>query len=174
MSRGYRVSWVSASGRVEGEDALSLSLCLLNILDAGEMDALLREELAAAGWSRDGRGALTRELSDGVTATLAPGADAVVATATTVRKVSAQGTDAASAEAALREAEAREQEDAKARSARRLAAIEPELRGIVGEAVQRVYVRALKQKAASMGTVESVREGTDAAGEYEVTIKVRV
>jgi hypothetical protein len=44
---------------------------------------------------------------------------------------------------------------------------------MMGEAIQRVYVEALKRKAASMGEVESLHETRGSDGEYEVTIKVR-
>jgi hypothetical protein len=174
MSRGYRVSWVSATGTAEGGDALRLSLCLLNILDAAEMAALLREELAAEGWTVGADGTATKDLGDGATATLSADGSEVLLRAESTREVTAAGTDAAGAEAALQAAVAVEAARAQATAARSLTALEPDLRAAVGEAVQRVYVRALKQKAASMGTVESVREGTDADGGYEVTIKVRV
>jgi hypothetical protein len=44
----------------------------------------------------------------------------------------------------------------------------------VAKAISRGYVEALKRRAAQMGQVESVQQGTGANGAAEVTIKVRV
>jgi hypothetical protein len=55
----------------------------------------------------------------------------------------------------------------------RLARVEPDLRAALEAAVQRVYVEALKRKAASFGAVESCSESTDADGTHEVRIVVR-
>jgi hypothetical protein len=159
MSRAYSVKQVQATAKVQGSDALALSLCLLDILDAGEMAALLREELAAAGWVANDAGALQTTLENGAEVTLSDDATEVVARLAHTR------------EAAVR---AREESRAAARAAQELDAVEPGLRAAVGEVVQRVYVRALKLRAARMGAVESVDERVGADGELELTIKVRV
>lgn len=174
MSRAYTVRQVRATARVEGGDTLALSLCLLDILDASEMAALLREELTASGWRPDARGELSISLAGGAVATLSPDATEVSLRLETTGEVSAKGSDRAAAEAAAEVARARAAARASERAARELDAQEPALRAAVGEAVQRVYVRALKRRAASMGQVESVDERVDADGELELTIKVRV
>lgn len=174
MSRAYSVRQVQATARVEGGDTLALSLCLLDILDASEMAALLREELAALGWRPDTQGDLSITLDGGAVATLSRDASEVSLRLDTLGEVTAKGDDRAQAEAAAEAARARAAARASERAAKDLDAQEPALRAAVGEAVQRVYVRALKRRAASMGQVESVDERVDADGELELTIKVRV
>lgn len=174
MSRAYSVKQVRASARVEGADALSLSLCLLDILDPSEMGALLREELAAAGWSPDERGVLSTVLPGGARVSLSDDGSEVTARIAHAREVTAQGADREAADTALREASERARARASAQAARALDALEPELRALVGEAVQRVYVRALKTRAARLGTIESVDERVGQDGQTELTIRVRV
>lgn len=174
MSRAYSVKQVRAAATVQGADALALSLCLLDILDAGEMTALLREELAAAGWVANEHGALQTILENGAEATLSDDAAEVVARLAHTREAEALGVDREAAEEALTAVRAREEARATARAAQDLDAVEPGLRAVVGEVVQRVYVRALKLRAARMGAVESVDERVGADGELELTIKVRV
>ncbi|MEZ4391274.1 MAG: hypothetical protein R3A48_09285 [Polyangiales bacterium] len=174
MSRAYTVRQVQATARVEGGDTLALSLCLLDILEPSEMSALLREELAALGWRPDAQGELSIGLDGGAVATLARDASEVTLRLERLGEVSAKGASRSEAEAAVEAARARAAARASERAARELDAQEPALRAAVGEAVQRVYVRALKRRAASMGQVESVDERVDADGELELTIRVRV
>lgn len=174
MSRAYSVKQVQATAKVQGSDALALSLCLLDILDAGEMAALLREELAAAGWVASAEGALQTTLENGAEVTLSDDATEVVARLAHTREAAALGVDREAAEEALTAVRAREESRAAARAAQDLDAVEPGLRAAVGEVVQRVYVRALKLRAARMGAVESVDERVGDDGELELTIKVRV
>ena len=174
MSRAYSVKQVRAAATVQGEDALALSLCLLDILDPGEMAALLREELAAAGWVPSARGPLQTTLENGAVVTLSDDATEVVARLANTREAEALGVDRDAAEEALVAARLREEARAAARAAQGLDAVEPGLRAAVGEVVQRVYVRALKLRAARLGAVESVTERLGEDGEMELTIKVRV
>ena len=63
MSRGYRIRWPqpvwhSASEKIESEDGISMDVGILEILPEAEMLALLREQLAAAGWTEAGDGAM--------------------------------------------------------------------------------------------------------------------
>ncbi len=172
MSRAYRVTWVTVSSNVTTSDTLTMNLSLLGILAAGEMAALLRDELERAGWKREGDGSMTRAL-DGMEATLAPDGSKITVTAGAEGAITARGTNRDDAAKNLEQTEAREKQRLQGEVAKRLSAAEPDLRAKVGEAIQRVYVEALRKKAASMGAIESVQEGRSSDGEYEVTIKVR-
>lgn len=172
MSRAYRVTWVTVASHVTTDDRLNLKLSLLGILPEPEMTALLRDELARAGWERAADGGM-RGTVQGLDASLAPDGSAVTVTASAAGEVSARGTSGDDAQAALAEAEARAREAQRAELTRRLTAAEPDLRAALGEAIQRVYLAALQRKAASLGTVESLHESRGSDGGYEVTIKVR-
>lgn len=172
MSRAYQVAWVTVQSTVTARDRLTLKLALLGILGAGEMAALLREELRREGWAPGALGTLVRTV-EGMQATLSADATEVTVTgedAATV-DVRAMGKDAADMAVRTRgqDATARMTRDLKAR----LTAVEPDLRARLGDAVQRTYTEALRRKAASLGTVESVQETRGADGEVEVTIKVK-
>lgn len=172
MSRAYRVTWVTVASNVSTDDTLTMNLSLLGILPEDEMAALLREELERQGWKRGDGGALTGEVK-GLDAALSPDATRVIVTARAEGDVSARGTSPDDAKAALERAEGAARDELKAGAAKRLTAAEPDLRAAMGEAIQRVYVEALKRKAASMGAVESLQETRGGDGAYEVTIKVR-
>jgi DnaJ-domain-containing protein 1 len=173
MSRGYRITWVTVTGQVSARDTLTVPLSLLGILPAGDMVALLRDELQRDGWTPDPSqpDALAREVAPGLVARLAPDGGAVTVTARDTRDVSAQGMDRDAATRALSSSEGATREALTAELGRRLVAVEPDLR--VGAALQRVYLEALRRKAASLGQVESVQEHTGPDGQVEVTIKVR-
>jgi hypothetical protein len=172
MSRGYEVNWVSSRTVVHVGDRAELSVDLLGILDAEAMRALLREELARDGWTREDEGALSLE-RDGVRAELSPDASRVTLTLERAEEVAvgAFTPREAQAELARRASEARD--SAQSEVLRALSKVEGDVRAQVDQAVQRTYVAALKQKAASLGTVEGVQESRREDGGYEVTIRVR-
>jgi hypothetical protein len=172
MSRAYRVTWVTATSEVTTQDTLRMSLSLLGILSEAEMAALLRDELVRDGWQRQSDGTLTHDVK-GLTATLSPDAAVVTVHDAASGQVQARGTSKDAASQALKQEEAAVESKLKAEVTKRLSSIEPDLRTKVGEAIQRVYVEALRKKAASMGTIESVHQQELSGGEYEVTIKVR-
>lgn len=172
MSRGYRVAWVTVQTTVTASDSLSMGLSLLGILPPEEMASLLRDELLRDGWSRTRKGTLVKH-TDGVVATLDSTATAVTVTTETTADIAGVGISADVAqEAAKRSAKTAQVRLTQAAKAT-LESAEPDLRVHLGEAVQRVYVEALRRKAASMGKVESVLESRGADGAYEVTIKVK-
>lgn len=172
MSRAYRVTWVTVASNVTTSDALTMNLSLLGILAADEMAALLREELERGGWRREADGTMTGEVK-GLPASLDAAGAKVTITAEAEADVRARGVNKGEAKQNLERTEASERERLQGSIAKQLAAAEPDLRVTLGEAIQRVYVEALRRKAASMGTIESVLEGRSGDGEYEVTIKVR-
>lgn len=173
MSRAYRVTWINVAGSVTSSDSLTMKVSLLGILAEGEMAALLRDELARDGWTREADGTMSGVVQ-GLDATLDASATAVTVRASAERDVTARGADDDAARKALADAEARTREGLQTDVTRKLSAAEPDLRAAMGEAIQRVYVEALRRKAASMGEVESELQTRSADGEYEVTIKVRV
>lgn len=172
MSRGYRVTWVDVAGQVNARDELEVSLSLLGILSEAEMAALLRDELARAGWRKDRDGAMTRTEGD-MRLRLTPDARAVVAQVEREGEVHGRGVSQNQAEAALEVAREQTRERLQRDASGTLLAREPAVRAALGEALQRVYLEALKRKAQSLGDVESVQETRGADGEYEVTIKVK-
>ena len=116
---------------------------------------------------------MTRKSGE-VEVTLSPDGRTVTARATAARQVTSRATSEAQAATRLEEAGKRAERDLAQEVARRLGAQEGEIRGELQAALQKVYVEALRQKAASMGQIESVHEGRGADGELELTIKVRV
>lgn len=173
MSRGYQVTWETAIGAVTSGDAMRIKLCILGVLSNDEMCALLRDELARDGWTREADGTMRLTVA-GATATVPPDGSEIAVSLSGSAKVTASGTTKAQAEAALTRVKAQTEEALRNESARKLMKLEPELRQRVNDALQRVYLEALRKKAASMGEIESVVEGRDADGAMEVTIKVRV
>ncbi len=178
MSRGYRIRWAqpvwhSASTTVESGDAISMDVGMLEILPEGEMLALLRERLAEEGWTPGEDGSMGTKV-EGVEVKLAADGRTVTASATAKKGVSVRTT----AKGELGERLERASEGAKRQLSREVAAqivgAEAEIRERVQGALQRVYVEALRRKAASMGEIESVLEGVGEDGELELTIKVKV
>jgi FtsH ternary system domain X5 len=175
MSRAYRVSWVNVTGSVTTSDTLTMGVSLLPILPPSAMSALLRDELAKEGWTRSADGSMHKTV-EGLPATLDPDAAKVTIKASAEGEVKERGVNKQDAEENLvRGKQAREQA-LKDDLRKALTSAESVARKELGDATQRAYLTALKQKAASMGQVESVLEGTsgDGSGDYEVTIKVRV
>ena len=172
MSRAYRVTWVTVASNVTADDRLNMKLSLLGILPEAEMAELLRQELERQGWKREEGGGM-RGAVQGLDASLAPDGSSVTVSASAAGDVSARGVNRDDAKVALERAEGAARDALKADIAKKLTAAEPDLRASMGEAIQRVYVEALKRKAASMGTVESLQETRGSDGGYEVTIKVR-
>ncbi len=173
MSVAYRANWVTVSSRITGGDNLDMDLALLGILPAGDMTALLRDELKREGW-KEGDGGELRGTVSGNPVTLAPDGQTVRVRVEATREVRAQGVDGTAAESALEAAAVSERAELVTRSAQALTAAEPDLRASLGRVIQRVYLEALKRKAASLGTVESVREISDGSGGYEVVLEVKV
>lgn len=172
MSRGYQVQWVSVQSRVQHDDRLELEVGLMGILSEAEMRALLREELERDGWAREASGAMGKTVQ-GIEVKLSPDGSKITATTSTDSEVVAGGYDKAAAQSSLARAEDVEKARLGARSAKTLSEVEATLRPEIDAAVQRVYVAALKQKAASLGQVESVVESRGEGGDIEVTIKIR-
>ena len=172
MSRGYQIEWVSVRSSVQHGDRLDLEVGLLAILPDDQMRALLREELEREGWRRAADGSLEADV-EGTPVTLSPDGKTVSATKSVDASVGARGVDKQSADKEL----ARAAETAKGQLGEKvtkaLAKVEAAVKPIVDAAVQRVYLEALKRKAASLGQLESVVETRGEGGELEVTIKVR-
>lgn len=174
MSRGYRVSWRPpvrrATRDIDAEDRLHLRVELMPILDEGEMGALLRAELEAGDWSARGddlvceRSGAEVRLTDGEVVAQLKGAATVTGSGRTDQEARAAATSK------VEDTERRLKRDV----TRRLTGVERDLRGELDGVIQRVYIEALKRKAARMGDVESIVERTGEDGELELTIRVKV
>lgn len=172
MSRAYRVQWSTASTTITATDHCRLELDLLGILPQGQMLDLLRGALVSRGWERQADGALTTTEGE-VSVRLAADGSGVELRRTQAHTASGRGTSEASARSAAEQAADSARGDLKTRVARALMAAEPTVRAELHQALQEVYVEALKQKAASLGQVEGMVENQLPDGEIEVVIKVR-
>ncbi len=173
MSRAYRVPAYEASATIEAEDHLCMELEMLDILPPGEMVSMLREELKAEGWKERADGAVESTVGE-ARAVLEAEGDKVTVERREHNRVNVRGYNKGEVNTRLEKAAERAKDTAQKNVVRSLLKVEPEVRETIQRALQRVYVRALKQKAKSMGEVESVREQRGETGELELTIKVKV
>ena len=178
MSRGYRISypvpvWRNVSAHVESADACAMDVGLLDILPEADMLALLRDRLEDDGWSPGADGSLSKKFGP-VTAELAPDGKSVTVKAVAKKDVEARGTDDAQANSRLTQAKKDAERELTKSVGKALAAAEGDVRANVQAALQKVYVEALKRKAASLGEIEGMVENRGDNGELELTIKVRV
>lgn len=182
---------VSRDEDVHAEDHVEVQARLLPILPEADQGAILREELERRGWFRRDDGTLAKTFGE-AEATLAPGSDTIRLVTRRSTAVSASATEsgtvreedvAAQDEIGERAARAAEARVAVAADAARrqleqrnidvLLRVQGELQAEVGEVVNVTTRRSLEQRAAQLGSVESVREGRDAEGGYELKIVVR-
>lgn len=173
MSRAYRVTWLNSSRTVTAHNSLRLRLEILAILPEGDMHELLREELLRDGWVEQEDGSLELVL-EGLSARLPKGAKEITLSAESRARVDARGLSEGEVSKALDTASERAQTQLQDDVGLRLTKAEPTLRVRVDAVVQRLYLRALQRKAASLGEIESVREEKGQDGEYEVVIKVKI
>ncbi|MEZ4452212.1 MAG: hypothetical protein R3B09_22290 [Nannocystaceae bacterium] len=178
MSRGYRISWPqpvwhNASTRVESSDAIAMDVAMLEILPEAEMNALLRQRLAADGWREGADGSMSRRFGE-VDVVLAPDGRTVTATAKSAQDVNVRARERGELPGRLEEAAASAKRNQATEVSRRILEVEGEIREAVQGALQKVYGDALRRKAAAMGEVESVHEVVGEGGELELTIKVKV
>lgn len=190
MSQCYRVQLqASISRTVEAEDSVSYPLELTALLPEPEMRDLLASALAQQGWTADGRifrrtgpsgEALELDLDTmTLTARLARQSE-VVTDVEAVGRAESQTHAEQEARRLLQErGEAAGQGIAEAgkRTLQRevsaaLAAGEDARRAELHGVLQQVYAEALKRKAGQLGNVMEVHEGTDADGNYELSIRV--
>ncbi|MBK8697477.1 MAG: hypothetical protein IPN17_35785 [Deltaproteobacteria bacterium] len=171
---------------VHVEDQVVIAVRMLPVLQGDAMGATLREVLAGQGWEAQPDGTMTRVFG-AVTATLDAGASSVTVSRAADAKVSAMGSavvqegdDADEARASVAEGR-REGAQAKRaqatgswrrRTPRRSPGRSPRCAALQ-EALNRVYRRALEERARQLGEVESIDERGDVRGGYEVTVVVK-
>jgi hypothetical protein len=175
MSRGYRIEvpLQVARGTVTGSDQLHISLDVLPILPDDAMRDLVKQTLKDRGWKQQKDGTLEKQLGDGAVAVLAADGKTVTVRLETQQEVMGQGRTDQEAKQSLDARKEQAEKEAQTRATRQLARAEPVVRTELDDAVQRVYVEALKQKAAQMGAVESMQETRGQDGSLEITIKVK-
>src|SRR5688572_15849036 len=166
MSRGYRITMVNVSRTVSASDSLKIQLSMLNILPEEEMQEILCEELVADGWKKDKSGKISKD-EGGVDAELSKDGKEVKLSSSSATQITARAADQRSAESQLDQSERRTEESLKEQAMLKLTRAEPDIRAKLSEAIQRVYIKALKKKAESMGQVESMLENRNQDGEYE-------
>lgn len=189
VSLAYRIT-VSESLRrhVVLEDGLCSGLEILDVLPAGEMDELLREELAGRGFEPESDGRMRRCEQDGTEVVVDPRERSVTirggaATAIEIERTGVghtagpDGSDDRRANLRVRVRAELEEEAAKREGAlrseltealeRRLLDLRTELDGVS----HRVVGRALRTKAAQLGEVTEVSEDEESGA---LTIRVRL
>jgi hypothetical protein len=172
MSRGYVVNWVTVRNTINAGDKVEIDVELLGIIAEGDMNSLLQQELAQDGWKRESDGTMVLE-KDGVRAALDAECKKITVTLSKKREVMARGVSDQDAKNALSGVAAAAEEALKKELVKELTKVEGDVRAGVDKAIQRVYVEALKKKAASIGTIEGMQESRREDGEYEITIRVR-
>lgn len=172
MSRGYVVNWVTVRNTINAGDKVEIDVELLGIIAEGDMNSLLQQELAQDGWKRESDGTMVLE-KDGVRAALDSECKKITVTLSKKREVMARGVSDQDAKNALSGVAAAAEEALKKELVKELTKVEGDVRAGVDKAIQRVYVEALKKKAASIGTIEGMQESRREDGEYEITIRVR-
>lgn len=179
-------------GDVEVSDHADLEIRVLPILPRERIDEIIRQHLREHGWEEQPDGSLHKQIGDAI-AVLPPDSSTIRVTLSDETSVSvsakarnlvavgeeAQGQSAVEAKAAA-EAErklAAASEEAKraleAKTADRLLKAWHEVRAEIDEVVNATTKQALQQRASELGSIESLEEGRDANGGYEVTITVR-
>ncbi len=171
---------------VHVEDRVEIAVRMLPLLAGDAMGATLREVLAAQGWEAQVDGTMTRVFGE-VTASLDAGATTVTVRRAGEATVTASGSAAVkdgdekkalakantAAEKALEQERKRAGAKLEADNAAALTREEPAVRAALQEALNRVYRRALEERARQLGEVESVDERGDVRGGYEVTVVVK-
>jgi hypothetical protein len=187
LGRSVRTRDLEATVHVE--DRIAIPVRMLPVLQGDAMGATLREVLAAQGWEAQPDGSMTRVFG-GVTATLDAGAATVTLGRSADATVTATGSaavvegDAVDEARAARAAEALAERVLAGQRAKVTARLEAEnvaaltreeatVRAALQEALNRVYRKALEQRARELGEVESIDERGDVRGGYEVTVVVK-
>lgn len=172
MSRGYVLNWVTVRTTINAGDKVEIDVELLGIIAEGDMNSLLQQQLESDGWKRQSDGTMVLE-KDGVRASLDKDCKKITVTLEKQRKVTARGISDQEAKKALEGVASQTEEALKRELVKELSKVEGDIREGVDKAIQRVYVEALKKKAASIGTIEGMQESRREDGEYEITIRVR-
>lgn len=170
MSRAYQVGFEAACS-----DNGKVNIDLLPILSKDRMHEILREELKKDGWKEDSEDGSLKKKVDGVDVTLPKGSSVAELSLEIEKKGTARSdTDYSKKQTdeIVERAKTALQESLKEEIAGKLIGAEEKVIKSLDEATQRTYVQSLKEKAASMGNIESVSEGTDTMGRPEVTIKI--
>jgi hypothetical protein len=178
---------VDVEGQVNSSHEIHLRVRVLPILDDTVMRQLLMQVLRERGWRENPDGSLSKEVGEATATLSADGAEVtlaiqknttVVVTARVEAKRDSSESDlkkaarTASAEDLSKKKVIETQRQAEA-ALKELTTLEPLLRAQLQEALNQVYKRALEQKAAQLGNLESSLEKQEPNGSYEVTVVVR-
>ena len=174
---------------VDVTDHIDLEIGVLPILPEERLHDIVREELIARGWEASEDGTLTKRVGDAI-ATLPPGESTIRVELSSQTSVSAsverteqvspgEGAKAAAKKRAAAEAD-RKLEDAAERAkqalteeaAEGLLDVWRQLRAELDEVVNATTRRALQERGAELGAIESVEEGQGENGGYELTVTV--
>lgn len=187
MSQKYTCR-VAVAESVKADDSITQKIDLQSILEPEEMKALLRRELEADGWGRDGEcdvyvkkdadveSVLDMESME-VTHTLEKTQDVfenIQTTADTWDLAKSKKLAEDAAEKRKKELLDKTKAKIEAEVRTKLTQVEADKTDEIQKVLRGVYAEALKQKARKIGEVVSQTEGTNDKGEYELVIKVEL
>lgn len=171
MSRGYQVRWLTESRTITAADHCACDIDLLGILPEGDMVDLLKTRLAASGWKAGADGQLETTLG-AVSAVLSQDGRKVELRLQSERTVTGRAETASGAARSADAAAKTEQGSLQSEVVLQLMRAEPEVRARIQSVLKEVYIEALKKKAQSLGSVQSISETEGADGEIELVIRV--
>jgi hypothetical protein len=164
---------VQATRQVSASDEVCIQIALLPILGDARMRELVKDTLRKDGWKDDGAGGLSKDVGDGLRATLDKDGVSVTVAQTKAQTVTGSSRNANQAEHIAEENAARAKDAVKRAATTALGRSEGDVRAALDAAIQRVYVTALEEKARSMGQLESMERIEGADGTVEVVLKIR-
>ena len=178
---------VDVEGQVSTSHEIHLQVRVLPILDDAVMRQLLKQVLQERGWRENPDGSISKEVGEATATLSADGAEVTLSlqknnkVVVKARVETNKDTSESELKKAAQEAAATElskQKDAETRrqaeaALKELTTLEPQLRAQLQDALNQVYKRALEQKAAQLGSLESSLEKQEPNGSYEVTVVVR-
>ena len=176
MSRGYRVIMdplTVARTNVSASDELCIEVSLLPVLGEERMRDLVREALASEGWAACNDGGLEKTVAPGLVATLSADGKTVTVSMTQEREVTGAAVNATQAEQLAQQNAERAKDSIRRAATTALAKAEGDVRAALDATIQRVYVKALEEKARSMGQLESMEQTVGADGTVEIVLKIR-
>jgi hypothetical protein len=184
MSFGYQVS-LRIQELISRRDEIRHQLDLREILSREEMLRLLVEAMEDIGFVRDEAGErLSRDEGEGIVTTLELDTLQISTTLSRERAIDVEAAAVVNVEPGVGEEEARQRLKAQVlgdevRQVEReiadtLLAGEPARVEALNRVLEQVYSKALKTRAAQLGDVLEVSEGTNADGQYELVIKIEI
>jgi hypothetical protein len=178
---------IDVEGQASTTHEIHLQIRVLPILDDAQMRLILKQVLKERGWKESSDGSLSQQIGEATATVSADGKEVSLSLQKTTKiivkarvevkpdssesELQKAASSSAKEEISSRTAAAKKQQEEEALL--QLTRLEPELRSQLQSALNQVYKRALEEKAAQLGNLESSLEKQDDNGSYEVTVVVR-